>query len=132
VSAPPPTVATESTAGADTLTRREELPRSGTGLVVSGSILLGVGTVQTVVGIALASAKVDEPGRENAPRYPGRVWVPTMVSGLLQVAIGAPLMGAGVTRNRRYKALVEDNELSMQLQPIAGLSGVGLGIRMRL
>lgn len=104
----------------------EERPPSGVGLVVSGSVVLAVGSIQTLVGVGLASAR-----SATSPKYQPYVWAPMIVVGLLHLAAGAPLLAAGATRHRRYEDFRRKNGLTIAPQPAADLSGVSLSVAGR-
>lgn len=98
-------------------------PQSGTGLIVAGSALSGVGCLLAITGAILSGSK------SAASR--DRPTSTTLLSfGGVNIAVGLPLLAGGLVRRRKYLEFMDQHDLAMVLHP-TGTRGVGFSLTFR-
>jgi hypothetical protein len=88
---------------------RGAVPPSGIGLLVSGTTLMGLGTITFLAGVGLAAAKPftaydTYDGSEEKVGYAPKVWGPPLGVGLAALVVAVPLVVIGANRNKQYRA----------------------------
>jgi len=121
--APAPAVVVATPAPAEIFApapRMDDEPKRGIGLVVSGAVLTGVGSIFLLSGAGLLAV---DGGAE--------VWAPLLVVGLLHVGAGVPLMAVGTSRNRTHRAWRERHAFALAPTPTQGMRGVSASMSLR-
>ena len=109
----------------------KEDPKRGVGMIVTGSVFSALGVVLTVTAANAfaADARCHRERRSECwAGLGGAILMPFAMTGL---AVGAPLLGVGIYRNRVWRAWQRESRLT--LRPRFGRSGGGwfLGVALR-
>jgi hypothetical protein len=98
----------------------EPPPSSGTGLIVAGSILLGIGVLNLITApICTVDDVIRDPDTQDACLYA------SLIVGGAFVAVGTPLLVVGIKKRRAYK------EWRMRHPVMAALTQIRLRVGKR-
>lgn len=109
----------------------ERAPRRGLGMLVGGGLVLGMVVVPTLLLTVFDAAAAADCAHSENECWGGfilRFSVPVMVAGL---AIGAPLIAAGVQRNRAWKEWRSDHGVVLRPRLDPGRHGLTVGFQLR-
>jgi hypothetical protein len=109
----------------------EAPPRRGLGMLVTGGFLSATGGALLVTAAWSFAATDCSQGSDSGACWVGLVGAITMPIGVVALAVGAPLLGAGVQRNRVWRAWQRERGvvLKPRLARTHGTWTVGLTLR---
>lgn len=109
----------------------ERAPPRGTGMLVGGGLVLGMVVVPTLLLTVFDSVAAAECADTDGECWGGfmlQFSVPVMVAGL---AIGTPLLAAGVQRNKAWRRQRSDQRVALRPRFNPSRSGLTVGFELR-
>ena len=117
-------VALPSSAGA-----QESPPSKGTGLIITGAILTGVGAVNLATLPLCGELYTEDSYGEDAEDLKNLCVYSTLIVGVGTLAVGVPLLVVGLNRRAEYRRWQEQHPAFAGMGVVAGPGGALLGWR---